>query len=173
MSSSLNLLMIYLAIEMVSIPSYMLAGFNHNDKRSNEASMKYVLYGSFASGLMLFGMSWIYGQAGSLYLNDIGEYMMSATQFQFTSLISFTLLFVGFGYKISSAPFHYWVPDVYEGAPTPMTAFFAVAPKIAGFSLLIRFLYTTMAQLNFSNHQGKQSICDELCHIASQLIKTA
>jgi len=152
MSSSLNLLMIYLAIEMVSIPSYMLAGFNHNDKSSNEASMKYVLYGSFASGLMLFGMSWIYGQAGSLYLNDIGEYMMSATQFQFTSLISFTLLFVGFGYKISSAPFHYWVPDVYEGAPTPMTAFFAVAPKIAGFSLLIRFLYTTMAQLNFSNH---------------------
>ena len=87
MSSSLNLLMIYLAIEMVSIPSYMLAGFNHNDRGSNEASMKYVLYGSFASGLMLFGMSWIYGQAGSLYLNDIGEYIMSATQFQFTSLI--------------------------------------------------------------------------------------
>jgi NADH-quinone oxidoreductase subunit N len=152
MSSSLNLLMIYLAIEMVSIPSYMLAGFNHNDKASNEASMKYVLYGSFASGLMLFGMSWIYGQAGSIYLDDIGVYMMNSTQFEFTSLISFILLFVGFGYKISSAPFHYWVPDVYEGSPTPITAFFAVAPKVAGFALLIRFLYTAMAQLNFSTY---------------------
>tara|TARA_X000001036_G_scaffold435029_1_gene475490 strand:+ start:1402 stop:2889 length:1488 start_codon:yes stop_codon:yes gene_type:complete len=152
MSSSLNLLMIYLAIEMVSIPSYMLAGFNHNDKGSNEASMKYVLYGSFASGLMLFGMSWIYGQAGSLYLNDIGMYMMNIAQFEFTSLLSFLMLFAGFGYKISSAPFHYWVPDVYEGAPSPITAFFAVAPKLAGFALLIRFLYTTMAQLNLSTY---------------------
>ena len=105
MASSLNLLMIYIAIEMVSIPSYMLAGFNHDDKSSNEASMKYVLYGSFASGLMLFGMSWLYGQAGSLYLNDIGMYMMNSNQFEFTALISFILLFAGFGYKISSAPF--------------------------------------------------------------------
>ena len=150
MASSLNLLMIYIAIEMVSIPSYMLAGFNHDDKSSNEASMKYVLYGSFASGLMLFGMSWLYGQAGSLYLNDIGMYMMNSNQFEFTALISFILLFAGFGYKISSAPFHYWVPDVYQGAPAPVTAFFAVAPKLAGFALLIRFLYTTMAQLNLS-----------------------
>ncbi len=160
MASSSNLLMIYLAIEMVSIPSYMLAGFNHNDKGSNEASMKYVLYGSFASGLMLFGMSWIYGQVGSLYLNDIGLYMVKIPQFEFTSLISFILLFAGFGYKISSAPFHYWVPDVYEGAPTPITTFFAVAPKLAGLSLLIRFLYQTMIQINFSTYTLEAAYVD-------------
>jgi len=122
--------------------------------------MKYVLYGSFASGLMLFGMSWIYGQVGSLYLNDIGLYMINATQFEFTSLISFILLFAGFGYKISSAPFHYWVPDVYEGSPTPITAFFAVAPKLAGFSLLIRFLYQTMIQIDLLTYTLATSYVD-------------
>ena len=147
MSSSVNLLMVYLAIELVSIPSYILAGFNHNDKHSNEASLKYVLYGSFASGLMLFGMSWIYGQTGSLYFSDIkGMLMFSGNQGSISAIIAFLLLFAGFGYKISAAPFHYWVPDVYQGAPTPITAFFSVAPKIAGISLLIRFLYFVLAQ---------------------------
>ena len=151
MTSSLNLLMIYLAIEMVSIPSYMLAGFNHNDRDSNEASMKYVLYGSFASGLMLFGMSWIYGQVGSLYLYDIGNYMRISDQYTITAIISFVFLFVGFGYKISSAPFHYWVPDVYQGSPTPVTTFFSVAPKVAGLVLLTRFLYTSMSDYQLLN----------------------
>ena len=147
MSSSVNLLMIYLAIELVSIPSYILAGFNHNDKSSNEASLKYVLYGSFASGLMLFGMSWIYGQTGSLYFSDIkGMLMFLGEKGSLSSTIAFIFLFAGFGYKISSAPFHYWVPDVYQGAPTPITAFFSVAPKIAGISLLIRFLYFVLSQ---------------------------
>ena len=147
MSSSVNLLMVYLAIEMVSIPSYILAGFNHNDKSSNEASLKYVLYGSFASGLMLFGMSWIYGQTGSLYFSDIkGMLMFLGNEGSITSIIAFVFLFAGFGYKISSAPFHYWVPDVYQGSPTPITAFFSVAPKIAGIALLIRFLYFVLSQ---------------------------
>ena len=147
MSTSVNLLMVYLAIELVSIPSYILAGFNHSDKSSNEASLKYVLYGSFASGLMLFGMSWLYGQTGSLYFSDIkGALMFLGDKGSITSTISFVFVFVGFGYKISSAPFHYWVPDVYQGAPTPITAFFSVAPKIAGLSLLIRFLYFVMSQ---------------------------
>ena len=147
MSSTVNLLMVYLAIELVSIPSYILAGFNHNDKSSNEASLKYVLYGSFASGLMLFGMSWIYGQTGSLYFSDIKSALMFLGDGgSISSLIAFILLFAGFGYKISAAPFHYWVPDVYQGAPTPITAFFSIAPKIAGLSLLIRFLYFVLAQ---------------------------
>ena len=140
MSSSVNLLMVYLAIELVSIPSYMLAGFNHNDKESNEASLKYVLYGSFASGLMLFGISWIYGQTGSLYFNEIYNHLIGVES-SISSLVTFIMIFAGFGYKISSAPFHYWVPDVYQGSPTPITAFFSVAPKIAGIVLLIRFLY--------------------------------
>ena len=147
MSSSVNLLMVYLSIELVSIPSYILAGFNHNDKSSNEASLKYVLYGSFASGIMLFGMSWIYGQTGSLYFSDIqGVLMFLGEKGSITSIIAFVFLFAGFGYKISSAPFHYWVPDVYQGSPTPITAFFSVAPKIAGIALLIRFLYFVLSQ---------------------------
>jgi len=150
MVSSLNLLMIYLAIEMLSIPSYMLAGFNHDDVESNEASMKYVLYGSFASGLMLFGMSWIYGQVGSLYLFDIGNHVASTSQFEITSILTFIFLFAGFGYKISSAPFHYWVPDVYQGSPAPVTLFFSVAPKVAGLILLARFLYTGMTMDDFT-----------------------
>ena len=150
MVSSLNLLKIYLAIEMLSIPSYMLAGFNHDDAESNEASMKYVLYGSFASGLMLFGMSWIYGQVGSLYLIDIGYHVATSSQFGITSILTFIFLFAGFGYKISSAPFHYWVPDVYQGAPSPITLFFSVAPKVAGLILLSRFLYTSMTIESFT-----------------------
>ena len=106
MSSTVNLLMVYLAIELVSIPSYILAGFNHNDKSSNEASLKYVLYGSFASGLMLFGMSWIYGQTGSLYFSDIKSALMFLGDGgSISALIAFILLFAGFGYKISAAPF--------------------------------------------------------------------
>ena len=121
--------MVYLAIELVSIPSYMLAGFNFNSKGSNEASLKYVLYGSFASGLMLFGISWLYGQTGSLYFYDIYNSLLDHSS-STTSIITFMMIFVGFGYKISSAPFHYWVPDVYQGAPNPITAFFSIAPKM-------------------------------------------
>ena len=143
MSSSINLLMVYLAIELVSIPSYMLAGFNFNSKGSNEASLKYVLYGSFASGLMLFGISWLYGQTGSLYFYDIYNSLLGQSS-SMTSIITFMMIFVGFGYKISSAPFHYWVPDVYQGAPNPITTFFSIAPKIAGLALLTRFLYTSI-----------------------------
>tara|TARA_Y100001968_G_C19308468_1_gene692874 strand:- start:216 stop:1154 length:939 start_codon:yes stop_codon:yes gene_type:complete len=96
---------------------------------------------------MLFGMSWIYGQTGSLYFGDIkAALMFLGDKGSISSIIAFTFLFAGFGYKISAAPFHYWVPDVYQGAPTPITAFFSIAPKIAGVSLLIRFLYFVLAQ---------------------------
>lgn len=138
MSSSVNLLMIYLAVELVSIPSYILAGFSKNDKVSNEASLKYVIFGSFASGLMLFGMSLMYGLSGSLNIFDINAALISASNPMFTSF-TLILVLVGFGYKISMAPFHYWTPDVYEGSPTPVTAFFSVAPKAAGLALFARF----------------------------------
>ena len=152
MSSSVNLLMIYLAVELVSIPSYILAGFNKNDKASNEASLKYVIFGSFASGLMLFGMSLMYGLSGSLNIFEIHDAIITNANPIF---ISFTLILilVGFGYKISMAPFHYWTPDVYEGSPTPVTAFFSVAPKAAGLALFIRFfisVFTVDGQLDYS-----------------------
>jgi NADH-quinone oxidoreductase subunit N len=141
MASSINLIMIYLSIELVSIPSYILAGMLKNDKESNEASLKYVIFGSFASGLMLFGLSIIYGITGS---TDIGLVSSSLKIIDYPLTIYFPLILimVGFGYKISMVPFHFWTPDVYEGAPTPITAFLSVAPKAAGFAILIRVFYT-------------------------------
>ena len=141
MVSANNLLMVYLAIEMVSIPSYIIAGISKNDRESNEASLKYVIYGSFASGIMLFGLSLLYGVAGS---TDITILASKVASFESSFIIYLSMIFVivGFGYKISMVPFHYWTPDVYQGAPIPVTAFLSVAPKAAGFAILIRFFYT-------------------------------
>tara|TARA_B100000029_G_scaffold345138_1_gene337568 strand:+ start:290 stop:1771 length:1482 start_codon:yes stop_codon:yes gene_type:complete len=140
MVSSINLVMIYLAIELVSIPSYILAGFTKNNKESNEASLKYIIFGSFASGLMLFGLSWLYGIAGSTDIYVISSALSSSSS-SLMIYISLILVLVGFGYKISMFPFHYWTPDVYQGAPTPVTAYLSVAPKAAGIGILIRVFY--------------------------------
>ena len=141
MSSSVNLLMIYLSIELVSIPSYILAGMLKNDKESNEASLKYVLFGSLASGLMLFGLSILYGITGSTDISSINS-ALQIIEFPLTIYFPLILILAGFGYKISMVPFHFWTPDVYEGAPTPITAFLSVGPKAAGFAILIRIFYT-------------------------------
>ena len=148
MSSSINLLMIYLAVELVSIPYYILAGISKNNKSSNEAALKYVIFGSFASGLMLFGLSWLYGLAGSTNIYIVYDALLNSGN-ELMLFMSLLFILVGFGYKISMAPFHYWTPDVYEGAATPVTTFFSVAPKAAGLSLLIRFFYTV-----FTNESG-------------------
>jgi len=141
MSSSVNLLMIYLSIELVSIPSYILAGMLKNDKESNEASLKYVIFGSLASGLMLFGLSILYGITGSTDISGISS-ALQIIEFPLTIYFPLILILAGFGYKISMVPFHFWTPDVYEGAPTPITAFLSVGPKAAGFAILIRIFYT-------------------------------
>ena len=137
MTNSIDLLMIYLSIELVSIPSYVLAGMLKNDKKSNEASLKYVIFGSFASGIMLFGLSWLYGLSGSTNIYEIYK-AIAVVENPYMIYMSLMLILVGFGYKISMAPLHYWTPDVYEGSPTVVTAFFSVAPKAAGFAILIR-----------------------------------
>ena len=137
MTNSIDLLMIYLSIELVSIPSYILAGMLKNDKKSNEASLKYVIFGSFASGIMLFGLSWLYGISGSTNIYEIYK-TLAVVDNHYMIYMSLMLILVGFGYKISMAPLHYWTPDVYEGSPTVVTAFFSVAPKAAGFAILIR-----------------------------------
>ncbi len=141
MSSTINLLMIYLAVELVSIPSYILAGFKKGDRASNEASLKYVIFGSFASAVMLFGLSWLYGVSGSTNIVDVYSALIASDN-SFLAYMSLIFILVGFGYKISVAPFHYWTPDVYEGAPTPVTAFFSIGPKAAGIAILIRVFYT-------------------------------
>jgi NADH-quinone oxidoreductase subunit N len=144
LSGAQNLLLVYLAIELVSVPSYVLAGFRRGDRRSSEAALKYVIYGGVASGLMLYGFSWLYGLYGTL------DVPMLATQvaagqggdgaFGFIVAMAGLCSLAGFAYKVAAVPFHMWCPDVYEGAPTPFVAFLSVAPKAAGFAALLRFL---------------------------------
>ena len=126
MVSSTNLIMIYIGIETASLASYVLSGMKRSNKSSNEASLKYVIFGSFASGIMLYGMSWLYGLAGSTDITIIHESLFTLAEDNFMIYVSILLLLAGIGYKISMVPFHYWTPDVYEGAPTPITAFLSV-----------------------------------------------
>ncbi|MDD5226664.1 MAG: NADH-quinone oxidoreductase subunit N [Candidatus Omnitrophica bacterium] len=136
-----NLLMIFLSVEFVSLLSYLLVGFLKNDPRSKEAAVKYLLFGSVCSGIMLYGMSLLYGAAGSLELQAIGNALLHMG-FRPLAIVAVLFFFVGLGFKISMAPFHMWAPDVYEGAPTPVTAFLTVAPKALGFAVLTRVLAT-------------------------------
>jgi NADH-quinone oxidoreductase subunit N len=144
MATATHLLLIYLAIETVSILSYTLAGFNREKSTSVEASMKYVVYGSAASAIMVYGMSFIYGITGGLQLAHIREYFAATPADQIPTMmwLATLLVFAGIGYKVSAAPMHMWTPDVYEGAPTPVSGFLSVAPKAAGLALLIRFFVT-------------------------------
>ena len=141
-----HLLMIFISIEFVSLLSYLLVGFLKNDPKSKEAAIKYLLFGSVCSAVMLYGMSLLYGVAGSLELPVIGNALFYAP-FKPLAITAVLFFFVGLGFKISMAPFHMWAPDVYEGAPTPVTAFLTVAPKALGFAVLTRVL--DMIFLNF------------------------
>lgn len=143
MVSASDLIMIYISVELLSLSSYVLAGFTKLRDRNSEASLKYLIYGAASSGLMLFGMSIFYGMTGSTNLFVINEFLQSASFSGITYSFAMILVFAGIGFKISAAPFHFWTPDVYEGAPISITAFLSVASKAAGFALLIRFLKTT------------------------------
>ncbi len=143
MAESRSLLMIYLSLEIVSVISFVMAGFKINDAKSSEAALKYVIFGGVASGIMLYGMSWIFGVTQSLYLSECATkiHAMTVAQGKVPEVVfvGTICMLAGFGYKISAAPFHMWTPDVYEGAPTPVTAFLSVGPKAAGFAVLVRF----------------------------------
>jgi len=143
MSSASDLILIYLSIELLSLSSYVLAGFVKNTIRNSEASLKYVIYGGVSSGIMLFGISLIYGLTGSTNLYEINTLIQVQNFPYITFLIAGLFILVGFGFKISAAPFHFWTPDVYEGAPIPITAYLSVASKAAGFAVLIRFIKIT------------------------------
>ncbi len=141
MSSARDLITIFVALETLSLPAYMLAGWRKRDLRSNEASLKYYLLGVLASAVMLYGMSLVFGFSGSTLLVDIGK----ATQGTITHapLVTVGIFFiaVGFAFKVSAVPFHFWAPDTYEGAPTPVTAFLSVASKTGGFVALLQIIY--------------------------------
>src|SRR5204863_9999158 len=157
MASSTDLLMIYLSVETVSLVSYVLTSFRRADRKANEAALKYVIYGGVASGVMLYGMSILYGLfattrvtgAGGIgsQLADVTSRLFMAQTFggqpaaQLALVVAVVFVLAGVGYKIASVPFHMWCPDVYEEAPTSFTAFLSVGPKAAGFAVAIRFFF--------------------------------
>lgn len=140
MASARDLITIFVALELLSIPAYMLATWRKRDVRSNEAGLKYYLMGVFASAIMLYGMSLVFGVAGSTVLTEINA-ALSDTESS-TAVITLGIVFVliGFAFKVAAFPFHTWAPDTYEGAPTPVAAFLAVASKAAGFVALMNLI---------------------------------
>ena len=147
LASANNFLTIYLGIETLSILSYVLASLKKNDGKSTEAGIKYALYGGVTSGIMLFGISHIYGTLGTIHFAEIAENIMQLSRIQMLILLpSFVLVFAGLGYKIACVPFHMWSPDVYEGSPLPVTTLFAIVPKIAGIAVMVRVSYVFFDQ---------------------------
>lgn len=142
MVSATNLLMIFLSVELTGIASYILAGYLRDEPRSNEAALKYVIYGAFSTGIMLFGFSLLYGLTGTLDLYGLHTVFAAGGVDRLTIFVALLLVLAGIGYKIGFVPFHFWVPDVYEGAPIPVGAYLSIAPKAAGVALFLRFLVT-------------------------------
>jgi NADH-quinone oxidoreductase subunit N len=138
-ASGRDLISIFVALELLSIPAYLLAGWRKTDVKGNEAGAKYYLVGVFATGVLLYGMSLLYGQAGSTQLTEIGEALAEGENLPIVTL-AVVFCIVGFAFKVSAVPFHTWAPDTYEGAPTPITAFLSVLSKAAGFVALIQLI---------------------------------
>ena len=136
MASARDLVSVFVALELLSIPAYMLAAWRKRDRKSNEAGVKYYLLGVFASAVMLYGMSLLYGATGSTKLTEIGAAVTGKGKLGGVEVMGIVFVIVGFAFKVSAVPFHTWAPDTYEGAPTPVTAFFSVASKAAGFVAL-------------------------------------
>ncbi len=147
MASSSNLLMAYLSLELVSLTSYILTGLLPHNRRSSEAALKYLIYGGVASGSMIYGMSWIFGMTGSLDYARINEVLLGGTANGLALFVAFVFILAGFGYKAVIVPFHMWSPDVYQGAPTPITAFLSVGSNAAGVAIMIRFFLPAVSRL--------------------------
>ena len=157
MSAGNDLVVIFLGLETLSISTYVMAGLRQSDLKSNESSMKYFILGSFASAFLLYGMALVYGATGSTALNEIAA-KISDANFPALLLIGAAMMIVGFGFKIAMAPFHVWTPDVYEGAPSPVTGFMATGPKAAAFASFLRVFVLGMplvagVQASVSLHQ--------------------
>lgn len=149
MASGTDLMTIFLGLEVMSVTLYVLAGFNRASKKSNEAGLKYFLLGAFSTGFMLYGMALIYGATGTTRLYTIAAVVgqMTLPSANIMLVAGMLLMMTGFAFKIAAAPFHMWTPDVYEGAPTPMTAFMSAGPKAAGFAALLRLFLVALPTL--------------------------
>jgi NADH-quinone oxidoreductase subunit N len=146
MASASNLLTAYLSLELVSLTSYVLTGFLPHNRRSSEAALKYLIYGGVASGTMIYGMSWVYGLTGSLDYAAIHQALGQAAANPTALFMAFVFILAGFGYKIVFVPFHMWSPDVYQGAPTPFTAFLSVASNASGIAIMVRFFFPAVSR---------------------------
>jgi len=138
MAASTDLIMIFLGLEISSISTYILAGYRRSDRLSNESSLKYFLLGSFATAFFLYGIAFVYGLTGTTNLSGASAYLSEPSQWTAFARLALILIFVGLAFKLSTAPFQIWAPDVYQGAPAPVTAFLSVGPKAAAFAVLLR-----------------------------------
>src|SRR5277367_5848082 len=144
MSSAIELVLIFIALEISSISTYILAGFRRRDASSSESSVKYFLLGSFATAFFLYGVALMFGATGSTNISTIGDVLRSG-QIPLLAYAGVALMFVGLGFKVAAAPFHIWTPDVYEGAPSPVVGFMSTAPKAAVFAVLLRIMFEAHA----------------------------
>src|SRR3954469_17354335 len=148
MAASNELMMVFLGLEILSIATYVMAGFRRTDLRSNESALKYFLLGFFSSAFFLYGVARIFGATGSTNLIAIAEFLRSS-QIQLSLVeLSAALMLIALCFKVAVAPFHIWTPDVYEGAPTPVTGFMSVGPKAAGFAVLFRVFLTAFPSIH-------------------------
>jgi NADH-quinone oxidoreductase subunit N len=134
LASSSDLITLFLGLELMVMPAYLLTGFHKTDRYSNEGGLKYFLLGSFASAILLFGISWTYGLTGTTRIDEIGAGLTGGA----AGFVALAMLTVGATFKVAAVPFHYWTPDAYQGAPTPLTGFLSVGPKLGAFALLVR-----------------------------------
>lgn len=148
-ASAGDLVMIFIGIELSSIAVYVMTGFQRNRAESLEAAIKYFLLGLFATAILVYGMTWLYGLTGQTNLTRIAQFLTTASELQRSPTVLFALimLMVGLGFKVAAVPFHMWTPDAYSGAPTPVTAFMSVGPKAAAFAAMIRVLVEAMNPL--------------------------
>ncbi len=138
MAACTELIMIFIGLEISSLSTYILAGFKRHDAQSNEASLKYFLLGSFATAFFLYGIAFVYGLTGTTSLMALSERLTSPAQWSSLLWVAMILMFVGLAFKVSTVPFQIWTPDVYQGAPAPVTAFLSAGPKAAAFAVLLR-----------------------------------
>ncbi|MEO5341198.1 MAG: NADH-quinone oxidoreductase subunit NuoN [Magnetococcus sp. MYC-9] len=148
MVSAGSFMVLYLGVELMSLPIYVLAAYQRDNLRSSEAGLKYFILGSLASGILLYGISLLYGATGTTLIGGVGATLKaSADHLSPLAVLGAALVVIGIGFKVAAAPFHMWAPDVYEGAPTPVTALIAIMPKVAAFAVLLRVLLDGFAPL--------------------------
>jgi NADH-quinone oxidoreductase subunit N len=172
-SGAADLILVFLGLETLTIPLYVLAAFKRDDPRSAESGMKYFLFGSFASALLLFGLSLLYGFTGQTNIYAIASQLDAALSgAPVPVLAAMVLIVAGFGFKISAVPFHFWTPDMYEGAPTPVVAFVSVASKAASFALLMRFLIAVFPETLVIGGQAMQGFWVQLAAVMAVVSMT-